>query len=257
MFIILKDESPYKRETYRYTPLLALILQPNIFLFESFGKILFIIFDLLCGLVILKINSLDRNKTHHYGLYFWFYNPITFAISSRGNAESIMSFLVLIFVYLLLKKKYFLSGCIFSLAIHFKIYPITYSLAILLNLMTSDTKKTNSVKNLIKFSIGFLIIFCTLTWYFYHIYGYEFLHETYLYHLTRKDIRHNFSAYFYLLYANYNSDSVLLKLSTFLPQIFLITIFSFAFYRHLKLCFFLITYSFVTFNKVCTSQVSL
>jgi hypothetical protein len=52
-------ESPYERDTYRYTPLLALLMQPNVLLTPSFGKCVFVLFDLLCGWLIVRINGLN------------------------------------------------------------------------------------------------------------------------------------------------------------------------------------------------------
>jgi len=43
-------------------------------------------------------------------------------------------------------------------------------------------------------------LFLCLAALFYHLYGHEFLHETYLYHAGRTDPRHNFSPYFYPAY---------------------------------------------------------
>merc|ERR1719285_1047625 len=52
---MVEGRSPFKRHTYRYTPILAWILQPNILFFPEFGKVLFVICDLICGWFIFII----------------------------------------------------------------------------------------------------------------------------------------------------------------------------------------------------------
>ncbi len=101
--------------------------------------------------------------------------------------------------------------------------------------------------------------------------GQPFLEESYLYHLHRLDHRHNFSPYFYLVYLTYPSaDSIpattwwqqLLRspLTSFVPQMSLALGTGFLFGRrkeNLVFAWFVQTFVFVVFNKVCTSQVSL
>jgi phosphatidylinositol glycan class M len=97
--------------------------------------------------------------------------------------------------------------------------------------------------------------FFVLTGLCYHLYGYEFLYESLLYHLIRKDNRHNFSVYFYHLYLSFGRPaSFLAGLAAFLPQVLLILLLSLRYYRDVVLCVLLQTYVFVVFNKVCTAQ---
>lgn len=97
--------------------------------------------------------------------------------------------------------------------------------------------------------------FFAITGVFYYLYGYEFLYETYLYHVIRKDNRHNFSVYFYHLYLRFEREgSVLAALLAFVPQLSLLLALSLKYSRDIVFCIFVQTYCFVIFNKVCTAQ---
>ena len=92
-------------------------------------------------------------------------------------------------------------------------------------------------------------------------YGYPFLHHTYTYHLSRVDHRHNFSPYNILLYlvsSPSGHSSIPFASIPFLPQMLLsAVILPIAFAKKdLPSTLFAQTFAFVTFNKVCTSQVS-
>ncbi|KAK4518905.1 Alginate_lyase domain-containing protein [Mucor velutinosus] len=132
---ITEGKSPYLRETYRYTPLLAILLTPNIFWFRSFGKCLFASADLLCGYLIHRILVL-RGMPSKSALRFdalWLLNPMVANISTRGNAESLLGVMVLGTFYLVLTRRYFYSAClVFGLSVHFKIYPVIYAIPLLM-----------------------------------------------------------------------------------------------------------------------------
>lgn len=55
--------SPYERETYRYTPLLAWMLLPTANWFFAFGKVLFCAGDLLAGYLLIKTLQLRAAGT--------------------------------------------------------------------------------------------------------------------------------------------------------------------------------------------------
>lgn len=276
---VVAGKSPYLRETYRYTPVLAWLLTPNVTTsWDSYGKILFSLFDILACyliyLIVLHENGNDRVLARK-STYLWIFNPLPIVICSRGSSESIILCLVLAVLYFFLKQTYLLCGLVYGFSVHFKIYPVTYSLPLYLCLGDDSSKR--SITNLKAFSVsllkdiftfnqariilvlGSVIGFFVPTLVCYSLYGEEFLEETYFYHLTRKDIRHNFSLYFYLLYLNHSVEGVLgivLKILSFFPQVFLIGLITVLFTTRKNLVFvmFVQTYCFVIFNKVCTSQ---
>ncbi|GAB1606374.1 GPI mannosyltransferase 1-like [Argonauta hians] len=265
---VVEGSSPYQRHTYRYTPLLAYLLVPNIVFSFHFGKFLFVLFDLLTALTIYKIVQLKYSATNMSTLcsMVWLYNPLAITICTRGNAESIMTFLVLVSLLLCLKRQLLLAAVIYGLAVHTKIYPVIYAPAIYLNLASELSKSSNMklqrLKNLflpnsnqIMFALVSVSILAVFTSAFYFIYGWPFLQEAYLHHISRKDTRHNFSLFFYLLYLTADSGySTLISLIAFIPQIILVLAISFVYYVDLPFCWFLLTVIFVIFNKVCTSQ---
>lgn len=136
-------------------------------------------------------------------------NPFMCVISTRGSADTIICTLVLQVILLLLQKKYIVAGIFYGFCVHFKIYPILYSIPFYLfidrpmNLEKRELFDKFFTYNRLVFTFVSASMFLALMGIFYLIYGYHFLYEGYLYHLVRKDNRHNISLFFYYIYLNF------------------------------------------------------
>ena len=298
-----KFESPYERETYRYTPLLAILMIPNIKIWYPIGKFLLSTIDVGVGYLIEKLlraqeKQLKEDRTfneilkaendeayYNYASLFYLYNPLTIVICTRGSADCIITFLVLLSLIYLEKKKYYLSALIYGFAVHFKIYPIIYAPSLFLYLLYKEfIQNKNGPKELepipffqriyhkvkstiimvfsnlfTKTALFFVIISSGVFFFFlalfYKLIGYKFLYEYLLYHLIRKDHRHNYSIFYYTIYLTYDNDfSKYLSLITFLPQMILILSVTIFLYKDINLCLIVLTMIFVHFNKVITAQ---
>ncbi|QRV86716.1 phosphatidylinositol glycan, class M [Ceratobasidium sp. AG-Ba] len=286
---------PYSRSTYRYTPLLALLTLPNEFVHPAFGKALFAFCDLLVGYLlyltflqviadppppnsepvtknpappILNAETMRQRRAVAWVSALWLLNPMVANISTRGSAESVLGAMVVSSLYLLLSSRLEWAAVLFGLSVHFKIYPIIYG-ASTIAWIDRHTSLNFSVSSITKKRMRFFTIsaltFLLLNAVMFCFWGHPFLEHTYLYHLTRRDHRHNFSPYFYPMYIGHTSSpssapswsSQLLgnPLLSFLPQMALCVMAGFALGRSdLPFAWFVQTAIFVTFNKVCTSQ---
>lgn len=221
---VVNGNSPYQRHTYRYSPLLAYLMVPNIVIAKNFGKALFSIFDLLVAFAIKilvehQFETKDKGKSSKIAVccsLFWLYNPMSIGISTRGNADSVPCFFIILSILFLQTDivkgllKFALSGILLGISIHLRLYPLAFSFPMYLSLGAYKISRKTSIKTgfvslmpnkqqiVLTFSCITTLIF--LTYSMYVLYGYEFLFETYIYHLFRKDTRHNFSVLFYYSY---------------------------------------------------------
>ncbi|VDL18598.1 unnamed protein product [Hymenolepis diminuta] len=302
------------RPTYRYSPLIALILWPGHYVFSrfnlpasfypaayAFGKVVFIVSDIICALLqrnIIMVEHPDQQKSSQTISWLvgiiWLFNPITATVSVRGNAESVLGVFVLACLYCLLQNRIMLAGLLFGTCIHLKLYPIIYAPAIYLHLCDPTKPSVFRLPTLRHWYFGCatLASLLGLTGAGYWAYGWTFLHQSYFYHFTRVDFWHNFAPHFYPIYLfegilainstnpkeyydpnlfpyNYMPEWVLdaffqkamlekmyklFKILIMLPSLILIVVLSFRYWRKQSFAWFAITFTFVAFNKVCTSQ---
>ncbi|KAK4038803.1 family 50 putative glycosyltransferase [Parachaetomium inaequale] len=287
---VARGQSPYERETYRYTPILAWLLLPtaqatgnplvDAALFSS-GKVLFAAADLLAGWLLERVlaRSMDGTSARKFAA-IWLLNPMVATISTRGSSEGLLGVLVMALLSAVMARRVTLAGLLLGFSVHFKIYPFIYAPAIVwwmdadrMGTAPPDKKpltKPSPLSQLLAFitparlqlAATSLATFLALNLAMYSLYGLPFLNHTYLHHITRIDHRHNFSPYNTQLYlassspSLSSSSSLRIESIAFLPQLALscVLIPLAMAKRDLPSAMLAQTFAFVTFNKVCTSQ---
>ncbi|KXZ51747.1 hypothetical protein GPECTOR_11g193 [Gonium pectorale] len=131
---VSRGGSPYRRATYRYSPLLAYLVLPNIWVHPAFGKVLFSAADLVAAAVLsyLLRRTAAPARIRTAALAAWLFNPYTATISTRGSCDVLSVLLLLALLVCLLHGRPLLSGALYGLAVHFRIYPVIYGPAIVL-----------------------------------------------------------------------------------------------------------------------------
>ena len=124
--------TPYDRETYRYTPMLAWMLLPTTWsgTWFSFGKILFAIGDVVAGWLMVLVLRNSKNMATDHALRFasiWLLNPMVATISTRGSSEGLLGVLVIALLWAITQNRIFSAGFLLGLGVHFKIYPFIYA----------------------------------------------------------------------------------------------------------------------------------
>lgn len=266
---VANGASPYERATYRYTPLLSMLLVPTSWggYWFQFGKVLFVLFDLVTGYLILLL--LKRLKLNRLWSLIWFYNPMVITISTRGSSESLVTAIVVLAAYLIVIDEVLFAGWAIGLGIHLKLYPFIYLPAMLLFIDPSQPWKQPFTSDRLALLSAVMFSFGILTFTMYAGFGQEYIDQAFLYHMVRLDHRHNFSIYNLSLYfTTYTGKSTLqwlgsltLEKLAFVPQLLLSSILV-----PLCLCYqnsdpsvlistmFIQTFIFTAFNKVITSQ---
>ena len=279
--LVWRGRSPFERPTYRYTPLLALVLTPNVWAHPAWGKLLFAAADLAVGAQIHAILLARRvpQAVARGCAGVWLFNPLSINVSTRGNSESLVLVLLLGSVHALLCHRAAAAGALLAAAMHMKPYPIIYVLAFLASLdgdyaaatgvsaassstvmlpsltSTVDRRRASLVARAV-FSGALAAVYMALFGACWAWCGEPFWREALLHHLTRQDARHNFSPYFYSLYLAPPGALVRRALASlaFVPQAALLVALAVRFGRDLPFCLFMQTVVFVSFNKVCTAQ---
>lgn len=289
---VSRGRSPYARDTYRYTPLLAWLLVPTAWtgqLWFSFGKALFAAADVVAGWLIMQV--LRKHQGHGDGngmqmptaralryASIWLLNPMVATISTRGSSEGLLGVLVVALLWAVKERRIIVAGALLGAGVHFKIYPFIYGPAIIWQLDDDDQDRDRGsdengsslfarayrflMPSRLLLSATALVVFAILNIWMYALYGLPFVQHTYLHHVTRIDHRHNFSPYNILLYLS-SSQSARgvpgnnFESLAFIPQLTLSALLIPLVLARKDLAGSMLaqTFAFVTFNKVCTSQV--
>ena len=128
--------SPYDRATYRYPPVLALLLLPNLVLPE-WGKALFCAADIVTGLLlarILEAGGASALSAARAAAAFTL-NPIVINISTRGSGDALTVLAGVACLFALVQGRWAAAGMAHGLACHLRLFPLLHALPLSLWLL--------------------------------------------------------------------------------------------------------------------------
>lgn len=275
---VVAGRSPYERATYRYPPVLAALLIPNVLVHEAWGKVLFSVLDVVVGELIVKVGRRRglSERALEYIACAWLFNPFTCTISTRGSCEALTGALMLMVLEGLTAGATVRAAIAYGTVVHFRLYPIIHAMTFLAFLNTDYVRNRPlfpgsrfrviswlTVEN-IKFGVIAAATFLALTLVSYAAYGMEYIKEAMIYHLQRKDHRHNFASAFYGIYldAHRDTNAPLSRVAEIahvlasgpLPAIIVVTKLGISYAQDIPFALFVQTLAFVAFNKVVTAQ---
>lgn len=212
-------------------------------------------------------SSKEGRRLRALSVSLWLFSPFTATISTRGNGEALVVCMLMGLIYMLDEGRILVAALLYGIAVHWRIFPIIYAPSILLYISSMKKKtiageKQNarhyiSVQGAV-FGLGSGFVFFALGALMHAMYGMEFLEETYVYHLSRIDPRHNFSPYFYPAYLKAGDTQGLLgdtgSLFGLLAILVQLVIAHTIAPKDLSMACMIQSMAFVAFNKVSTAQ---
>ena len=209
--------SPYARATYRYTPFIAYLLVPNVWLGSRlFGKALFIVCDLIVAWLLWQCCILLGYK--HAGSRVaagFLLNPLVINISTRGNSETLTILLLVASLYGLLRgsRGFFVGSAVcLGLAAHVRLFPVLNGVPIALYILAQG----QGMRNVVLYGLISILSLTSASMAAYWFSGMDYLRLAVFYHATRVDHRHSLSPAYPLLYLDPSSGPLFI-----IPQLFL------------------------------------
>lgn len=254
---VFAGASPYARATYRYPPLVAVLLAPGEALGVGavWGKLLFCGADLIAGallVTLLRVRGADSRGARRAAALFLL-SPLAAITSSRGSADSLAAVLVLAALVAVDANKPALAGMALGFAVYARIYPVIYVVPVVIALAVRDRGggPCSAASRIGRFAAAGSLTAFLATGAGFVAYGWDAISESYLFHVTRVDARHNFSPFWLATYLGgglrgFAAAPWALGAATLIGAL--------AAAQSLPLAALLSTLAFVSLNRVVTAQ---
>lgn len=237
--LIVAGRSPYERATYRYAPLFAWLLVPDVLLgTRSLGKVVFSVADAALGAWLARLGRTRRLDSRL--ALAWVLNPVAIGVCTRGSSDAIVAAIVAAALDRADHAWPVAAGALLGLGAYVKLYPVVH--------VPAFAWHFGGVRALVVCVAASCIAAFFGLW---AASSYpDYVPNAVLYHALRRDHRHNFSVFWLPIFLNDGLGLAPLALHG-VSQAACV---AFLARPDLALCVFAQTLLFVAVNKVATAQ---